>query len=928
MLGCLLCLILPGYTSAQKSITEQIPADPDLVTGKLSNGFTYYIRKNTNPEKRAVMYLVNKVGSILETEEQRGLAHFLEHMAFNGTEHFPKHQLVDYLQRSGVRFGADLNAYTSFDETVYQLPVSTEDKTLFKNALQILRDWAHGITLEGEEIDNERGVILEEKRQRLGAAQRIQDKTLPLLANGSLYAARVPIGTEEVLQHFTYETIRQFYRDWYRPDLQALIIVGDINVAAVEKTVRSMFSGIALPASPRPRLAIDIPLNGKSQFLTITDPEVTAARMDLTIKFPSLQLKTPADFRESLMRALFGSMMNERFNGILQQQDAPFLSARAGIGKLLGNLDAFTGSVSLKPGAMEKGIMAWWTEMERLKKFGFTESELKRAVTNYLASLEQLYRERDKIPSDNYVREYMELFLHGTASPGVAYEYEMHKSLAGALTVNDFGPFVQQYLDGADRDIVIVANDRLRDSLPSQETVAQWLQAAAKAPLTAYTDKKTTRTVLLDQPLAGGAIARDTLLKELGATELTLSNGIRVILKPTTYKKDEIVFNASSPGGLSLVDDADFYSAGIATAFVSASGLADMSLQDLRNLLTGKSVNVLPYINDISEGLAGSASREDLETALQLIYLYFTVPRKDPVVFNNMVDQIRIAYSNAGNSPDRVFSDTLAAVLANYHFRKMSMPPNKLDQLDADKALEVYKDRFADASDFTFTFVGSFDVETVKPLLAKYLGSLPALNRKETVQDLHLDLPGGRIAKKVIRGKEPRAAVVLVFGGPFIYEKTSAIQLQALAGTLNVALTERLREQEGGVYNVSVRPDLRKLPSGQYAIMINFICDPQNVEPLILSVNSEIMRMKLEGPTEDEVVKFREGQKSSLETQMKQNGFWLNYISGRLQRGETLELPDLKKTMGEVTPQSLQQTAARYFNNENYIRVVLVPENR
>lgn len=903
---------------------QDVPLDAAVKVGKLPNGFTYYIRKNSAPEKRAVMYLVNNVGSVLETDAQQGLAHFLEHMAFNGTTHFPKNELVNYLQKAGVRFGADLNATTSFDETIYQLPVSTEDKTLFRNALQILRDWAQGITLDGEEIDKERGVILEEKRQRLGSAQRIQDKTMPLWVNQSRYANRLPIGTDDVLKNFKHEEIRKFYEDWYRPDLQALIVVGDVNVAATEKTIISMFSNLKNPAHPKKREEYTIPLSGKNQFLVVTDPEVAAMRMELLIKHPATEMKTVVDFREALKRALFGMMMANRFNEMVQQADAPFLNASASIGQMMANLDAFNGKVILKPGGAEKGIKAFRTELERLKKYGFTASELKRAGINYMSNIEGIYKERDKTPSESFVREYVQHFLHQVGAPGIAYEYELYKKIISELGTDEMNQLAKKYITDTNRDIVIVADDRHKDSLPSEAIVMQWFQAIG--PVTAYEDKKVTRTTLLDQVLQPGTITSENALSEIGVTRLVLSNGVKVILKPTEFKKDEIVFNAFSPGGLSLVSDADFYSARMATNLVSASGVSDMTLQELRNLLTGKTVSVGPFIDETMEGLSGASSRENLETALQLVYLYFTKPRKDPVAFSNFVEQLRISYSNADQSPGTIFRDTLSAVMGGHHFRKMKMPPEKLDALDADRAIQIYKDRFADASDFTFTFVGSFDVAAIKPLLEKYLGALPALQRKESAKDLQLNYPQGRIVRKVVKGKEPQAVVMLAFGGSFDYDKAVTDQMKALASILTIRLIERLREQEGGVYNARASVNIRKVPTGEYTFLVNFICDPRNVEPLILSVNSEIMKLKMEGADEEDITKYKAGEKSGLDRVLKENGFWLSYLSSKLMNAEEPDMPEVRNRLKLITPQSLQQTAVKFFNNANYIRVILVPE--
>lgn len=922
----LLCLAAGAATAQQGG--DAVPLDAQVTRGTLPNGFTYYIRRNNYPEKRAVMYLVNKVGSVLETDEQRGLAHFLEHMAFNGTTHYPKNQLVDYLQKSGVRFGADLNATTSFTETIYQLPVSVEDKTVFRNALQILRDWAQGITLEDEEIDKERGVILEEKRQRLGASQRVQDKVFPLITNGSVFAARMPIGTEEVLQHFKHEEIRKFYHDWYRPDLQALIIVGDVNVQAVEKTIRSMFSDLKMPSNPKPRPAANIPLTNRNQFIAVTDPELGNASLEMTSKLPGRRMETVEDFKAATVVQLFNMMVANRFNELQQLPDAPFMGGGFNTGKMMAGLDALNGKVSLKPGAYEKGVKAWWTELERIKRYGFTPKELKRATVSFMSGIDQTYKEREKIPSESYVREYVQHFLENVGAPGISYEAQLYRAFTDTLTVASVNRYMAAYLVAStNRDFIITAGDKLKDQLPTEAQLQQWLGEAAKEDIAAYKDKQSNRTTIFTENPVAGTITSEKKLAGIGTTELVLSNGVKVLLKPTTYKKDQVLFSAVSPGGLSLVSDDNFYNARIAAGLVSASGIADMTLQELRDLLTGKHVSVLPYISDLAEGMSGETTQEDLETALQMVYLYFTKPRKDPVAFTNMIEQTRVSFNNPDQSPRRLFNDTLSAVLADYHFRKMKMPPEKLDLLDADKALAIYKERFADAADFTFIFAGSFDTATIKPLLTRYLGSLPSLHSKEEAHDLHLDYPRGRITRKVVKGKEPQSEVMLAFTGSLNYDPKTAVQLRALASVLTIRLTERLREQEGGVYGVRANTSLRKLPSGEYAIFVNFICDPRNVEPLILSVNSEIMKLKMEGPPSDDIVKVKAGDKGSLERAMKENAFWTGYLVNQLISGEPLEVPDTKKQMQSVTTESLQQTAVKYFNNANYIRVVLVPDN-
>ena len=938
-LAVMLTYALSGQVNAQtvvksksKSATvkttesEVIPLDPAIRKGKLPNGFTYYIRKNVEPKNRVQLYLANKVGSILENDDQRGLAHFMEHMGFNGTTNFPKNDLVNYLQKSGVRFGADLNAYTSFDETVYQLPIPSDDPEVLKNGIQIMRDWAQEATLDPSEIDKERGVVLEEKRLGKGAQQRMQDQYLPMLFNNSRYSDRLPIGTEDVLKNFSPETIKQFYKDWYRPDLQALIVVGDIDVDAMEQTIKAKFSDLKNPTTPRPRTKYDIKLLDKNQFIAVTDKEFPVSVAQIMIKHPESKLITKTDYRNSIIRSLFNSMIGTRIADLSKQADPPFLQAGANISGFLAGLDMYNAYVVAKPGEMERGFKAILTETERVQRFGFTQTELDRAKQTYLTSMESSFKEKDKTPSDRLVNEYLRNFLEQEASPGITYEYKLGNSLIGTINLADVNAIVKQYITDLNRDVIIMGPEKDKAILPNEANVESWIAEIKSSTVSAYVDQVSSKP-LLSAKLAGGKVVSESKISELGLTEFKLNNGVKVVLKPTDFKNDEISFTAFSPGGTSLSSDADYQSALYATAIIRSGGLGEFNSIELPKLLTGKMVSVSPYIAERFEGISGSATPKDLETALQLTYLYFTQPRKDEATFKGLIAQQKGGLANRENDPNSVFADSVAAILGNYNVRRTGPSVQKVDQINLNRAVEIYKDRFADASDFTFIFVGSFNPEQIKPLLEKYLGSLPSLNRKETAKDLGIHIPTGKIDKKVYKGQEPKASVRLVYSGEYTYSEKHNNQLDALAEVLTIKLIERLREDEGGVYGVGARASYTKFPTSRYSFSISFGCAPENVEKLISSTLDEINKIRENGAEATDLEKFIAEETRTTETQLKDNGFWLGYLNNQLQNEEEpKQILTYLQSLKDLTPEQLKATVKYRLNPENYIRMVLLPE--
>ncbi|MFB2120019.1 M16 family metallopeptidase [Parapedobacter sp. 2B3] len=917
---------LPIPKTDSLRLADPLPMDTSVLRGKLPNGFVYYIRHNEEPKDRVVMYLGTKVGSILEAEEELGLAHFLEHMQFNGTKNFPKNELVDYLQRAGVRFGSDLNAYTSFDETVYQLPIPSDDPELLKSGLQVMRDWAQDALLDEEEIDKERGVVLNELLGGRGAQQRMRDQYFPMILNDSRYAQRLPIGTRERIEGFGYETLRNFHRNWYRPNLQALIIVGDVDVADMEQRVKALFADLENPVAAPERTAYSIPLTGKNQFMAVTDAEMPQTVVQVIVKHPEAAVKTIADYRMQLAKALFNQMAGARFAELTRQSDPPFIQGGGSIGGFLRGLDAFTMYYAAKPNEMQRGFEAVVTEFERIKRHGFTATELERAKGNFLTSVESAYAERDKRQSESYVTTYLNHFLEGESALSNEDRYRLGKSLIGTITLSDVNALASQYYTDSNRDILIMAPEKDRDSLPDEQTVDGWLAAVKASDIAPYDDN------VQDEPLLGDLRQPGTVIErrerpDLGTVELTLSNGVHVVVKPTDFKNDEIRITAFSPGGTSLYDDADFLSAAYAASVIGGSGLGSYDATQLTKHLSGKKVSVSPYIGERTEGFNATSGRKDLQTAFELIYAYFTVPRLDMEVFEGYMQRIKASLANRLDDPNAVFSDTINAILYNHNIRRTSMTVDQVDRVDPQRAYAIYRERFADASDFTVTIVGSFTEDELMPLVLQYLGGLPAADRKEEAPDLGIYPPEKGLERTVYRGKEQKSSVRLYYFGDYDYSEMENMQLDALESILNIKLIERLREAESGVYGVSASASYAKYPRYRYSFSVAYGTSPDKVEPLMASVFDEIDKIKQHGPAQVDIEKFVSEQKRQLEVQLRENGFWLGHLSGAYQRDEDpAYILTYLDELNKVTPESVKAVANKYLVEERLFKFVLMPE--
>lgn len=918
-------------TAAKTTASQALPNDPNVKIGKLPNGLVYYIRKNVEPKNRAELYLGNKIGSLMENEDQLGLAHFTEHMAFNGTKDFPKNEIINYLQKAGVRFGADLNAYTGFNQTVYQLPIPTDSVEVFKTGFKILANWAGKVTMDGAEIDNERGVIVEEDRQRgKNAQQRMSNQLLPFLLGDSQYAKRIPIGKVEVLQNFTHDKIRNFYKDWYRPNLQTVIAVGDFHVNEVEKLIIANFSELKNPTNERARTYYSIPDNAQPLIKIATDKEQPYNVAQVIYKQKQGPVKTEEDYKTQMIQGMVNNMLGARITELTQKGTAPFLFAQSAYGPYQGGMvwdfSALQTVAVAKSGAeLEKALVAALAENERMAKFGFTAGELETVKKKLEAGIEKQFKEKDKTKSSTYVQQYLNNFLIGSAIPSAEYTYELSKKLLNNITLADINAAAKAMVTKTNQIVVVQAPEKEKENLPTEAALLAAIKTAGNG-VTPYVDNTVNKPLIAQAPKAG-TIVSETKNDKIGVTTFALSNGVKVVLKPTDFKNDQVIFTSFAKGGASLASNDDFISAENAN-LIAQSGVGDFNPTQLTKYLAGKTASAGAYIDDLYQGFSGSASPKDLETAFQLIYARATNPRKDAEIFNKNISDFKVITANKGSNPSSVFADTVQAVMANYHKRGMPTTLADIDKINIDKAYAFYKDRFADASGQTFVFVGNFDVEKIKPFVTTYLASLPSLNKNENFVDNGVNPPKGKVSKTVKKGLEDKVTVQLLFHDDYVYNADNNVMLDALKAALDIKITERLREKESGVYSPGVSLSVQKNPTAHYYFTISFNCAKANVEKLINAALEEVNAFAKNGVTAEDLQKFKSEELRQDELNLRENGYWLSYLTNRLKYGDNLEqvLGNTARING-VTVEATKAAAQKYLNGDNYIRLVLLPEN-
>ncbi len=909
-------------------LDQTLPVDPQITVGRFSNGLRYYIRANKMPENRAEFRLVVNAGSILEDEDQLGLAHFVEHMAFNGTKRFAKDEIVKFMESIGMRFGPSLNAFTSFDETVYMLQVPTDKPDIMNKAFMILEDWAHNLTFDPKEIDKERGVIIEEWRLGRGAEARMLDQQLPVLLRASRYADRLPIGKKEIIESFKHDALKRFYADWYRPDLMAVVAVGDFDKSAVEALIREHFASLPPVTTPRLRPTYGVPDHTETLYTIATDKEATMTSVAVYNKLPLSDPTTVGAYRQQIVDQLYTGMLNRRFAELAQKPDPPFLGAGSGLGLFVRSKEVFNLSAMVREGGIPRGLDALFTEAARVSRFGFTPTELERQKRDVLRDYERLFAEKENRQSATLAAEYIRNFTQTEPIPGIAFEYELFKRFVPEITLDEINELGKAWTGDRNRVVVVSAPQKEGIAVPDESQLATVIKSAGARELTPYVDSAGDQPLLEKIP-APGTILKVTTKEAYGITEWELSNGVKVVLKPTTNKQDEIVFRATSPGGTSLASDQDYVAATTASQVVASGGLGKLNTIELRKMLSGKVASVRPVISELEEGLSGSASPKDMETMFQLIYLTFTQPRADPAIFGVLTGQMKSIISNQMASPDWVFNNTLQTTLYQNHPRARPMTPEMVDEMSLDKSFAFYRERFSDASDFTFVFVGSFDPETMKPMVEQYLAALPSTRRNETWKNVGLKPATGVIRRSVAKGIEPRSQAAIVFTGAFPYTQEQRIAIRSLSLALDSKLRETLREDLGGTYGVNVGYGYSKFPEARYTFTINFGCNPERTEELLKAVFREIETIKKNGPTEKQVNDAREAQVRELETSMKQNSYLLTQIYLKYQQNEDLKdffnLPGFYK---KLTATMIRDAARNFLNSKNYVEVTLYPEKQ
>ena len=916
--------------SAQSNfdLKSAIPQDPKVSKGVLPNGMTYYVRANENPKNRAELFLVVKAGSIDEDDDQQGLAHFCEHMSFNGTKNFPKHELIRYFESIGMEFGPEINAYTSFDETVYMLKVPLDSSVYMEKGLQVLYDWACQNTDSDEEINNERGIIHEEYRGGRDANYRMQMKWMPVFLHNSKYAERIPIGKMEIVDNCPPEALRRFRADWYRPDLQAVVVVGDFDQQKMVEKVKQKFSQIPAQKNPRPKKFYDIPDHKETLTSIVTDKEAQYPITYMLYKHPLEKSKTLGDYRETIKESLYNGMINNRLSEKLQQPEPPFLMAQTSYSELFGPKSVYASIAVANNGKIDSGLKAVLIENERVRRFGFTESELERQKTAVLNNIEKAYNERSNQKSINHAEEYKRNFLLTEEPfPGIENEFEYFKAFLPGTTVAEINELAAKWITDENRVVVVAAPEIEGSKIPVESEILAVLDEVKKMDIEPYKDAVTNVPLVEYEPV-GSKVKSEKKLEKVDAVEWVLENGATVVYKTTDFKDDEILFSAWSLGGNSLYTVKDDISAELATDVLSMSGIAGFDKITLDKMLTGKVFSLSPGISEIRESFSGSSSVKDVETMLQMLYLYFTEPRFDAKSYQSLMTRYAGILENKAASPESAFQDTLSVTMANYHERARPMTKERLQEADFKRIQQIAKERFKNGADFKFFFVGNIDPVKFKPLIEKYIGGIPSMTEKENWIDLGIEKPNGIVEKVVKKGQEDKSEQYIVFHGDFDYSGQNQVQLDAVGKILSTRLLEVIREDKSSVYSIGAYPSSSKYPDAEYSITVVYGTSPQKLEELKKTVFDIISEYKKNGPSADELAKAQEKMYREREVALRENGFWMGILSNTyfLKNGDFSEYGNYNELVKNLTVKSTQKAFGDYFNFKNYVSVALAPE--
>lgn len=926
LLALLLALLLPLYSASPEG---SIPTDPQLCTGKLSNGFTYYIRRNPIPEGKVELRLVVNVGSILEQEDEQGLSHFLEHMAFNGSPRFPRSELIKRLESVGVRLGKELNAYTTFDETVYSLPISANQLEL---GLAVIEDWAMNLSLNDESIEKERGVILEELRLGKGASVRIREQYLPVLFGGSLYPCRLPIGKAEVLSSFPNDRLRRYYKKWYRPDLMAIVAVGDLDTLAMKRRLVELFGKYPSSSSDvPPRLVSHVPDHQDLRVVLATDAENSSSSVELSYKHSPKRVVTLRDYwQREVLDELFYSMINARLSEQCQADNPPFSDAESGYTNYFRGVDTYSCYARCKQEEVLRALTALVEENERVRRYGFSESELQRAKAKLGSRYKRLYNEREKFSSDRYADHYQVAFLTNQAIPSVAYEYSLIDKWLPQVTTRQVHALIGGYMSESNRTIVVTGPSGEGIVYPTEQQLRAVVLEASSKKVKRYDEGRVVKQLMRKTPRPG-TILSERFEAETGVTEWKLSNGATVAFKPTDFKNNEVLFRSTSNGGFSMYGASDDMSALYATKIQDASGVAGINNTQLRRLMTGKNLSLTQSLVYYNESMSGRFESDDAEPFFQLLYLYHTKPYFDPKSFDRVMAQERADYAKLLDNPLNYFNYEIDRVMSNGNERRKRWPiKENLDQVRFDRARAIYQDRFGNAAGFTYLFVGNIDLEKIKPFVLSYIASIPGDSvRKQGVGDQRFSFPEGPREYEYRKGIDQRINVSLRFAKPIVWSKELDFNYAAFTDILNTRLFESLRREMSGVYGVRLYGSLQPESGGEAQLSLSFGTNEESYRVLIDRAVKEVDRLIADGPTAEELATLKQKRSVALETELRENAFWLNEMRRSYRYGSSLSSADQRRGMIEsLSADAIKSAGAQCVDTRRVLRFVLFPEGK
>ncbi|MBN2597450.1 MAG: insulinase family protein [Marinifilaceae bacterium] len=929
-LAIVFAALILQFSAGFAQYTTTIPLNENVRYGKLQNGMSYYILHNEEPKDRASFYFVQNVGAILEEDNQNGLAHFLEHMAFNGTQNFPDKEIINYLERYGVKFGYNINAYTSQDETVYNISdVPVANSGLLDSCLLVLHDWSGYISLNENEIDSERGVIREEWRTRRNVRKRLMDQTSPFTYYGSKYARRDVIGDLDVINNFSHQTLRDYYHKWYRPDLQAVVVVGDLEVEELEHKVKTLFSGIPLQENAAPRLYEEIPNHKEALFCRAKDKEANSKEISLYYKKDIFKEKDEKYQRSNFVQSLYSSMLMNRFSELLQDTSAANLSMQAGFASLGRLRSAFYLRILPKENQTAKAFTQLMMEVERVNRYGFSASELERTKKEWLRSYESYYIERAKISNDQWAKKLQQYFLKAEPLTSIEVECETAKTIITQISLAEINTMAKTLLTSENRVMTVTGPEKEETEYLAEEDFDEIISQVSKANIEDYKDDAGENALISDS-LVSGELTGHFQIKNTSAKGYVLSNGIRFILLPTDFNKDEISMNAFSFGGTSLLPQSDLVSADFAVALVGDSGLGEFSAIQLRKKLAGKLVSVSPYLGTYSEGMKATSSVVDLETMMQLVWLHFSQPRFDESAFENQRSYHQNLLTNMKADNSKAFQDSVSMSTTNHHPRVLLFNEKFMEGMDFEKVQAIYRDRFANAGDFTFVFVGNINEKKALPLLKKYLGSLTTKASHEKFVNHDIRAPKGKFENAFVREMEtPKATVYYELNGEMPYTAKNRLMVKMICELLNKRYLETVRESEGGSYGVSVRPSISKIPYENFKIKISFDCDPQKEERLSAIIIQQMDQLVKQGPVSTDLESIRQNMLKKRSENEITNRFWQGNLVHSLMSGEEIMTgEEYCKMLEGVTDKQVQKFAKKIFKIADVVKVTMTPEKK